>query len=123
MVEGETLWREGDRAQAYAKLREAVELEDALVYDEPPAWMVPVRHALGALLIAGGESDEAEEVYRADLVKNPKNGWSLTGLQQSLFGQGDAAGAMELNSAINDAFASADVKPTSSCYCEPGQGK
>jgi len=123
MVEGETLWREGDRSQAYAKLREAVELEDALVYDEPPAWMVPVRHALGALLIAGGEFEEAEAVYRADLEKNPKNGWSLTGLQQSLFGQGDAAGAMALNSAINEAFAGADVRPTSSCYCEPGQGK
>lgn len=123
MVEGETLWREGKRDESYAKLREAVELEDKLVYDEPPAWMLPVRHALGALLIAGGEFDEAESVYRTDLVKNPNNGWALTGMQQALFGQGNSADAMALNGAINQAFAGADVKPTSSCYCEPGQGK
>ena len=123
MVEGETLWREGRQSEAYAKLREAVALEDDLVYDEPPAWMLPVRHALGALLIAGGEFDEAEQVYRTDLTKNPNNGWALVGLQQALFGQGDASDAMALNGAINQAFAGADVRPTSSCYCEPGQGK
>ncbi|MFI4894678.1 MAG: hypothetical protein ACIAQ0_14790 [Phycisphaerales bacterium JB058] len=123
MIEGETLWREGKRDEAYAKLREAVALEDDLIYDEPPAWMIPVRHALGALLIAGGEFDEAEAVYREDLVKNPNNGWALVGLQQALFGQGDAADAMALNGAIDQAFSAADVRPTSSCYCEPGQGK
>ena len=106
----------------YAKLREAVALEDDLIYDEPPAWMIPVRHALGALLIAGGEFDEAEAVYRTDLVKNPNNGWALTGMQQALFGQGNSADAMALNGAIDQAFAGADVKPTSSCYCEPGVG-
>ncbi len=123
MMEGEILWREGEREAAFAKLREAVVLEDDLIYDEPPAWMTPVRHSLGALLIAGGEFEEAEAVYRADLVKNPNNGWSLTGLQQSLFGQGNSADAMALNDAVSSAFAGADVKPTSSCYCEPGQGK
>lgn len=120
MVQGETLWREGEQAEAYAKLREAVELEDQLVYDEPPAWMLPVRHALGALLVAGGKFDEAEVVYRADLEKHPKNGWALTGLQQALFGQGKAEAALALNDDIEAAFAQADVKPTSSCYCEPG---
>lgn len=122
MMEGETLWREGDRAGAYAKLREAVVLEDQLVYDEPPAWMTPVRHSLGALLVAGGEFAEAEAVYRADLAKNPNNGWALTGLQQALFGQGKAQDAMAMNAQIASAFAGADVKPGSSCYCEPGVG-
>jgi hypothetical protein len=36
---------------AFAKLREAVELSDGLVYDEPWGWMQPPRHALGALLL------------------------------------------------------------------------
>lgn len=123
MVEGETLWREGNQSEAFAKLREAVELEDQLVYDEPPAWMLPVRHALGALLVAGGKFAEAEDVYREDLAKNPKNGWALTGLQQSLFGQGKSQEALALNEQIEAAFATADVAPTSSCYCEPGMGK
>lgn len=120
MMEGEILWREGDREGAYAKLREAVALEDQLVYDEPPAWMTPVRHSLGALLVAGGQFEEAEAVYRRDLEKNPGNGWALTGLQQALFGQGEATEAMAMNAQIESAFAGADVKPGSSCYCEPG---
>ena len=60
---------------------------DALVYDEPPGWMQPVRHALGALLVADGRSDEAIVVYREDLDKYPCNGWSLLGLQLALKAQ------------------------------------
>ncbi len=120
MVEGETLYREGRKAEAFAKLREGVELEDKLVYDEPPAWMLPVRHALGALLVASGEFAEAEAVYRKDLEIHRENGWALTGLQQALFGQGKSREALALNDRIAAAFAAADVSPTSSCYCEPG---
>ncbi|PHQ78784.1 MAG: hypothetical protein COB69_09290 [Phycisphaera sp.] len=120
MVEGETLYREGRKAEAFAKLREAIAYEDKLVYDEPPAWMLPVRHALGALLVASGEFVEAEAVYREDLRRHIKNGWALTGLQQALFGQGKSVEALALNDQIAAAFATADVKPSSSCYCEPG---
>ena len=123
MVEGETLYREGNRDEAFAKLREAVALEDQLVYDEPPAWMLPVRHALGALLVASGKFDEAEAVYLADLAEHPENGWALTGLQQAYFGQGKSQEALALNGRIEAAFAAADTKPTSSCYCEPGAGR
>ena len=41
MVEGEILVREGKTDEGLSKLREAVTLEDALHYDEPPAWMIP----------------------------------------------------------------------------------
>jgi len=120
MVEGETLYREGRKAEAFAKLREGIAFEDKLVYDEPPAWMLPVRHALGALLVASGEFTEAEEVYREDLRRHVNNGWALTGLQQALFGQGKSVEALAMNDQIAAAFATADVKPSSSCYCEPG---
>ena len=46
MIEGEILLREGKTDEGLAKLREAVTLEDALHYDEPPAWMIPARHVL-----------------------------------------------------------------------------
>ena len=36
IVEGEIAYRKGDKTAAIAKLREAVALEDALKYDEPP---------------------------------------------------------------------------------------
>ena len=49
-------WRRSGSADeaAIAALEAAVKLEDALRYDEPPDWIQPVRHTLGAVLLAGG---------------------------------------------------------------------
>ncbi len=122
MLAGELLFREGRLDEAFAALREGVALEDALVYDEPPGWMQPVRHALGALLMAAERFGEAEQVYRADLAKNPENGWSLLGLDQALRAQGGhAPEAAVLAGRRARAWRRADVQPTSSCYCERGR--
>jgi tetratricopeptide (TPR) repeat protein len=119
MINGELLFREGKREEAYAILREGVAAEDALVYDEPPGWMLPVRHALGALLMADGRYAEAEAVYREDLRRNRDNGWSLTGLQLALEKQERGTEAKELTMRLARAFNDADTRPSSSCYCEP----
>ena len=60
-------WPKGKVADGIAALREAVEKEDALKYAEPPDWIHPVRHALGATLLKAGKPAEAEAVYREDL--------------------------------------------------------
>lgn len=121
MIKGELLFREGKYDEAFAILREGVEAEDNLVYDEPPGWMLPVRHALGALLMAHGKYAEAEQVYREDLQKNRNNGWGLLGLQKSLNAQKkNAAESIRLSGLIATALENADVMPTSSCFCEPG---
>lgn len=119
MAEGERLFRTGDTGAAFALLRKAVEEEEQLAYDEPPGWMQPVRHALGALLLSDGRHAEAEEVYRADLVRHPDNAWSLLGLQQSLEGQGQEEFAREMVDRVEQAWARADVEPVASCYCHP----
>ncbi|KAM0080221.1 hypothetical protein ACKRZS_007627 [Fusarium odoratissimum] len=67
MLEGELAYRKGNFDQAFAHLREGVRLEDMLPYADPPVWLQPVRHALGALLLEQGCVDEAEEVYKQDL--------------------------------------------------------
>jgi cytochrome c-type biogenesis protein CcmH/NrfG len=59
-------------------------LEDALKYDEPPAWMIPLRDSIGANLMTAGRFAEAEQVYRDDLKRLPENGWSLLGLSEAL---------------------------------------
>src|SRR5262249_47846446 len=41
----------GDAAGSIEHWRKAVEAEDALAYDEPPAWYYPVRESLGAALL------------------------------------------------------------------------
>ncbi len=120
MLEGELAFREGRLDEAFAALRRGVEFEDALVYDEPPAWMLPVRHSLGALLTAAGRFAEAETVYREDLRRNPDNGWALTGLQRALAGQGKSEEAAGLAPRLEVAWQRAEEKPTVSCYCALG---
>lgn len=118
-LEGELAFRRGDRGTAEAKLREAVRLEDALKYDEPPPASVPARHALGAVLLAAGKAREAEAVYRDDLRRSPENGWSLLGLARALRMQGKP-GAAEVQARFRAAWKRADTDVTTSCLCVPG---
>ncbi len=119
MLEGEIAYREGRIDHAFANLRTAIKLEDALAYDEPPDWMQPVRHALGALLMAEGRPAEAEQVYRDDLAKYPENGWALLGLREALLAQNRDCCAEDIPPRLERAFARADVAPVASCYCHP----
>lgn len=120
MMHGELAFREGDHDKAFRLLREAAGLEDRLLYDEPPSWLQPVRHALGALLIASGNYAEAETVYVADLKRNPNNGWALLGLEKARRALGKTESLDQLVRQRAKSWARADVTPTSSCYCEPG---
>jgi tetratricopeptide (TPR) repeat protein len=120
MLEGEILYREGKADAGLAKLREAVQAEDALRYFEPPAWFLPVRHALGAALMRSGRYAEAEQVYREDLKRLPENGWSLFGLAESLRVRGNIADAETAESKFKTIWKAADVQLKSSCMCQPG---
>ena len=119
MLEGEILIAERKVDEGVAELQTAVKEEDALRYDEPPAWMIPVRHSLGAVLMKAGRFAEAEQVYRDDLARLPENGWSLFGLAESLREQkknDDEAAAMKAR--FQKTWAKADVKITTSCLCQ-----
>jgi Flp pilus assembly protein TadD len=110
------------RARARRRdLREGAALEDALRYDEPPDWILPVRHALGATLLQEGRFSEAETVFRAGLAIWPDDGWALLGLARSLRLQGLDAEAGEVEERLATVFAKADVQPSSACYCQPGR--
>jgi tetratricopeptide (TPR) repeat protein len=122
MTEGEILIRENKLDAGIAELREAIKLEDALKYDEPPGWLIPIRHSLGATLMQNGRYAEAEQVYREDLARLPDNGWSLYGLAESLSAQKkDAAEAKVTRAKFKKLWAKADTKITSSCLCQPGK--
>ena len=121
MLEGEILVREGQIDAGVAKLREAVKAEDGLKYDEPPGWILPVRHALGATLLNAGRFGAAEDVYREDLKRLPSNGWSLFGLARSLKLQNKTREAADVEARFKRAWAKADIAITSSCLCQPGQ--
>lgn len=129
MLDGEIAYRAGDHEEAFAHLRRAVELDDALPYDEPWGWMQPTRHALGALLLEQGRIAEAEAVYRADLglddtlprsSQHPNNVWSLHGLHECLTRLGRDGEARLLRPQLTLALALADVPIASSCFCRTG---
>jgi tetratricopeptide (TPR) repeat protein len=121
MLAGEILYREGKVDQAVATLRDAVGREDSLLYVEPPEWMLPARHVLGATLMDAGRYAQAEAVYREDLVRRPENGWSLYGLSQSLRMQKKTAEAAAVAARLKQAWQHADVKLTASCLCLPSK--
>jgi tetratricopeptide (TPR) repeat protein len=123
MLEGEILAAEGKTADALKLLAAAVAKEDALKYMEPPDWVVPVRHALGAFLLKDGQAAEAEKVYRGDLTKWPNNGWGLYGLAASLDAQGKTTDAEKARAEWKKAWAAADVTIGSSCLCVPGAAR
>jgi tetratricopeptide (TPR) repeat protein len=120
MIEGEILIAEGKLDDGLAQLRTALKLEDALKYDEPPSWMIPLRHSIGANLMKAGRFAEAEQVYREDLRRLPENGWSLYGLAESLRRQHkDAAENAAVDGRFRKIWANADMKINSSCLCQP----
>ena len=120
MVEGEILIAEGKIDSGIEKLRAAIQNEDALKYDEPPGWLIPVRHSLGAVLMKQQRFAEAEQVYREDLARLPENGWSLLGLAESLRKQNKSADEVAQTQAkFKRVWAKADLPITSSCLCQP----
>jgi tetratricopeptide (TPR) repeat protein len=76
-----------DMDSAVNQLDAAVAVQDSLKYDEPQDWFYPVRESLGAVLLKIGDDAGAEEVFRADLERNPRNPRSLFGLEQALRAQ------------------------------------
>ena len=106
----------GDKDKAVEELTQAVKLEDELPYMEPPFSYMPMRHGLGAALLAKGDAAAAEKVYREDLKRNPSNGWALLGLAQSLKVQGQDNRATDVTESLRAAWPRADVQPTSSRY-------
>jgi tetratricopeptide (TPR) repeat protein len=120
MVEGEILIAEEKIDSGIEQLRAAIQKEDALKYDEPPGWMIPVRHSLGAVLMKQRRYAEAEQVYRDDLARLPENGWSLFGLADSLRKQKKNPDEVAQTQAkFKKIWAKADLTITTSCLCQP----
>ena len=105
------LAKQDDKA-GLALLRQAVADEDALAYDEPPAWFLPTREMLGGALLRAGQAAEAEQVFRADLGQHPHSGRSLFGLRESLKAQGKTREAQQADQEFKRAWQHADTQLT-----------
>jgi tetratricopeptide (TPR) repeat protein len=107
---------EGQDGEAITSLEAAVAAEDRLPYNEPSDWFFPARHLLGAQLLIAGRPAEAERVYRADLERNPRNGWALYGLAAALRAQGRTGEAMRVTREFGAAWQHADVRLVASAF-------
>ncbi|MGR9114541.1 MAG: hypothetical protein ACU85E_02150 [Gammaproteobacteria bacterium] len=116
ILRGELAVQDKDFSAAVAYLQHAVDLEDSLNYTEPKDWYLPPRQVLGAVLLEAGKAEDAEQVYRQDLIYHPQNGWSLFGLMQSLRAQNKASEAESVQRQFDDVWADADVTLTSSRF-------
>lgn len=77
----------GNADGAIGHWRQAVAIEDEMNFDDVPDWYYPIRESLGAALLADKRAPEAEQVFREDLGRNPRNPRSLFGLSKALDAQ------------------------------------
>jgi tetratricopeptide (TPR) repeat protein len=100
----------GESDHAIQDWIKAVQIEDRFKYNEPPEWFYPVRESLGAALLTGGKAAEAEQVFREDLRRNPRNPRSLFGLMRCLKAQQKEADAAWVEREFHAAWKNADTK-------------
>jgi tetratricopeptide (TPR) repeat protein len=106
---GKVAGAKGDTRTMIEKLQKAVTAHDAIPYMEPSYWPIPVRPTLGAALLQSGDASKAEQVFREDLKRWPRNGWSLFGLEQCLRAQGKEPQAEDVKRQRAVAWSRADV--------------
>ena len=110
LLSGELTLARGDKERAIGILREAVNFEDVIKYNEPPDWDLPVREFLGRALLKTGDYAEAEKVYREELVKHRHNARALFGLAEALTKQKKFAEARKVRLDFAKRWAGADTK-------------
>ena len=105
LIEARNAQAQGSLAEAERQLRQAVSLQDALPYLEPPYWYYPVRQTLAAVLLQQGRAEEAAATFQEALKEQPRNGWALWGLAQALQAAGRTDGTREAEAALDRAWA------------------
>ncbi|MEQ9488506.1 MAG: tetratricopeptide repeat protein [Alphaproteobacteria bacterium] len=126
MMNGEVLYHAGDVETAFNHLITAASKSEEFIYNEPWAWMHPVRHALGALMLEQGRIDEAARYYEEDLglsdslmrcIRYPNNIWSMTGYYECLTKLGRMLEAEAIEEKLKDLRSYSDINIGTSCFC------
>ncbi len=82
-VEGRYLMSQGKHLEAVPLFEKAVASQDSMSYTEPPFWYYAAEQSLGAAYYEAGRYDDAENAFKASLVRHPNSAWSLFGLWQT----------------------------------------
>lgn len=104
---------EGDHASAVEAMEDAVALQDAIAYMEPPFWYYPAKQTLAAMVLQQGNPERAEQLFLEALTESPNNAWVLHGLSETYKAQNDKSAAKYANALFKDAWLGAKrTKPT-----------
>ncbi len=114
VLEAEILATEGQYDSSIKLLQEAVDLEDALDYQEPPDWFFSVRHHLGAVQVEAGRNHEAIKTYQDDLNILPKNGWALHGMKKAFSNLNEDKSENRIGTLLETIWAHADTQLSNS---------
>jgi tetratricopeptide (TPR) repeat protein len=114
VLEGEISAKEKKYSNAIKLLKEAVVMEDALNYDEPPDWFFSVRHHLGAVIVESGTYMDAIKIYEEDLKIYRENGWALRGLMNVYEKLADNRKYKAVKERFDEAWKYADIQISSS---------
>lgn len=126
MLDGELEYRKRNFDRAFDSLRLAIREEDKLLYTEPWGWMIPTRHAYGALSLEQGYVEQAAQAFAEDLGldptvtrahQHPNTVWALHGYHECLILLGRDAEARIIAQQLSVAMSVADIEITSSCFC------
>jgi hypothetical protein len=115
---GELALAQGKGDVAIRELEEAVRREDTIRSFDPPEHRVMARHALGTALLKLNRAEEAEKVFREDLMRWPRNAWGLAGLRNAL--QAQSKSIAEIEPDLERAQKRADIPLVSACLCAGG---
>jgi Flp pilus assembly protein TadD len=116
VLQGVIAEEQNDLTSSISFLKGAVAAEDSMIYNEPRDWVHPARQYLGNVLLKAKQYAQAELVYKEDLVINPHNGWSLTGLAIALEKQNKKSAASKIKNEAATAFKKADVSIKASVF-------
>ena len=123
MTEGEILIRENKLDAGIAELREAIKLEDALKYDEPPGWLIP-----GPPFVR--RDPHAERPFRRGRASLPRRsrrdcpataGHFTASRKVCRHRRRTPRKRKRRRQSFKKLWAKADTKITSSCLCQPGK--
>ena len=108
--------KQGKFNEAIAAFKEAVTIEENMVYNEPRDWILNPKHYLGDAYIKAGRFDDAIKTFQKDLQNNKENGWALFGIWQSLSAQKKTMEAAKIQVRFRKAFEKSDIKLTGSVF-------
>ena len=102
----------GALERAAALLGDAVKVQDATPYSEPPSWFYPIRESLGAIQLKQNLAAAAEATFREGLRRTANDPRLLLGLSAALSTQQRSDDAATAQRAFRTVWRGGDLAPT-----------